>query len=378
MRALHDARPSDPERLGDEEIAAQSREVQQEKLLSATLDRLQGLIAVVNEQNQLIYTNRAFADFFGRTPEELCGMKPGEIFHCVRGTADGCGSSPSCRFCGTLQAIRETQETLAPATRECSLTGSEGGRITAWEFLVRTMPFEVSGTRYVLVSFREISSQKRRVALERIFFHDILNTASSIKVYLDLLKAGLSDAGNRPLLERLEGICNTLVEEIQSQKILVSAENKTLTVQKNLIVSSGLVEQVAQTFEGQDIAQGKKIAVAPFSESFSFVSDDSLVKRVLSNMLKNALEATPEGSTVTVGFRKEDGRLRFWVHNPTYIEEDVRRQIFQRYFSTKGPDRGLGTFSIKLLTEEYLQGVAAVESTREGGTTFSIPLPLRP
>ncbi len=357
---------------------AQSREVQEETPLWATLDRLQGLIAVVNEQNQVVYVNRAFADFFGRSAGEFSGMKPGEIFHCVRGTPDGCGSSPSCRFCGTLQAIRETQETLAPATRECSITGSEAGRLTAWEFLVRTMPFEVSGTRYILVSFREISSQKRRGALERIFFHDILNTASSIKVYLDLLKAGLNDVGSRPILERLEGICNTLVEEIQSQKVLVSAENKTLTVQRNLIMSNGIAEQVAQSFEGQDIAQGKEIAVAPFSEAFSFVSDDSLVKRVLSNMVKNALEATPEGSAVTVGFRKEDSWLRFWVHNPTYIEEDVRRQIFQRYFSTKGPDRGLGTFSIKLLTEEYLQGTAAVESTPEGGTTFSITLPLRP
>jgi signal transduction histidine kinase len=365
-------------KLGKAEIMAQSREVQGERLLSLTLDRLQGLIAVVNEQNQIIYANGAFAEFFGRSAEELCGMRPGEVFHCVRGSDEGCGNSPGCRFCGTLQAIRETQETFAPATRECSITGAFGGRITAYEFLVRTMPFAVSGTRYILVSFREISSQKRRVALERIFFHDILNTASSIKVYLDLLKAGMTDDGSRPILERLEGICNTLVEEIQSQKILVSAENKTLTVQKNLILSNGIVEQVAQAFEGQDIAHGKKIAMAPFSEAFSFVSDDSLVKRVLSNMVKNALEASPEGAAVTVGFRKEDSRLRFWVHNPSYIEEDVRRQIFQRYFSTKGPDRGLGTFSIKLLTEEYLQGSVAVESTREEGTTFSITLPLRP
>jgi signal transduction histidine kinase len=195
---------------------------------------------------------------------------------------------------------------------------------------------------------------------------------------VDLLKAGLTDDGNRSLLERLEGICNTLVEEIQSQKTLVSAENKTLTLQRNLISSHSLAEQVVHSFEGQEIAQGKKITIAPFSEAFSFVSDDSLVKRVLTNMVKNALEASPEGAAVTVGFCKEESGLRFWVHNPAFIEEDVRRQIFQRYFSTKGPDRGLGTYSMKLLTEEYLRGTVSVQSTREGGTTFSFTLPVRP
>jgi signal transduction histidine kinase len=51
-------------------------------------------------------------------------------------------------------------------------------------------------------------------------------------------------------------------------------------------------------------------------------------------------------------------------------------RIFSRSFSTKGVGRGLGTYSIKLLTERYLGGRADFVSNREDGTVFRVRLPL--
>lgn len=53
-------------------------------------------------------------------------------------------------------------------------------------------------------------------------------------------------------------------------------------------------------------------------------------------------------------------------------------QIFQRSFSTKGGGRGIGTYSVKLLTENYLQGRVAFVSTAEAGTTFTATYPIHP
>jgi signal transduction histidine kinase len=369
-------------RLSGEQTRAQNRDIRGEILFSGTLDRLQNLIAVLNEQRQVVYANRTFVEFAGRgASDEMCGIRPGEIFNCIHASENekGCGESQSCRLCGAMQAILETQATGLPATRECRITSSLDGKTLSFEFYVRSIPFDLSGVRYVLLSFRDIRNEKRKAALERIFFHDILNTASSIRVYLDLLKAGVSGENNLRIVERLEMICNALVEEIQSQKILVSAENKTLTVQKSLISAQEFVGQLIGQFEDQEISRGKTISRAPFSESFALMSDDSLLRRVLANGLKNALEATPEGGTVTVGFGTlEGGKARFWVRNPTYVPPEVQRQIFQRYFSTKGEDRGLGTYGMKLLTEEYLGGKVGMESSPEHGTTFTVTLPLRP
>ena len=57
------------------------------------------------------------------------------------------------------------------------------------------------------------------------------------------------------------------------------------------------------------------------------------------------------------------------------MTEAVRHQIFQRSFSTKGPGRGLGTYSVKLFTEQYLKGKVGFESLEGKGTTFFVSLP---
>ena len=93
-------------------------------------------------------------------------------------------------------------------------------------------------------------------------------------------------------------------------------------------------------------------------------------------MIKNGLEACRIGETLLVGCRLVDNTIEFWVHNPGVIPDEVRLQIFQRSFSTKGPGRGLGTYSIKLLGERYLNGKVYFHSTIEHGTTFVIRLPL--
>jgi sensor histidine kinase regulating citrate/malate metabolism len=66
------------------------------------------------------------------------------------------------------------------------------------------------------------------------------------------------------------------------------------------------------------------------------------------------------------------------VYNKTYIPEEIQMQIFQRSFSSKGADRGLGTYSIKLLTERYLEGKVYFTSSEKEGTKFFIELPVIP
>jgi signal transduction histidine kinase len=87
-------------------------------------------------------------------------------------------------------------------------------------------------------------------------------------------------------------------------------------------------------------------------------------------MVKNALEASHAGQTVTIGCRNLVDAVEFSVHNPNVMPRSVQLQIFQRSFSTKGAGRGLGTYSMKLLSEQYLHGQVAFTSSAEEGTTF--------
>ena len=51
-------------------------------------------------------------------------------------------------------------------------------------------------------------------------------------------------------------------------------------------------------------------------------------------------------------------------------------QIFKRSFSTKGKGRGLGTYSVRLLAENYLKGKAGFISNEKEGTIFFVDLPV--
>jgi sensor histidine kinase regulating citrate/malate metabolism len=58
------------------------------------------------------------------------------------------------------------------------------------------------------------------------------------------------------------------------------------------------------------------------------------------------------------------------------MSRKVQLQLFQRSFSTKGKNRGLGTYSMKLLSERYLQGSISFKVSEKEGTTFFARYPL--
>jgi signal transduction histidine kinase len=105
-----------------------------------------------------------------------------------------------------------------------------------------------------------------------------------------------------------------------------------------------------------------------------------LLRRVLTNLVKNALEACATGETVTLGagYDVESDAVWFKVHNPAVMPRKVQQQVFTRSFSTKGSGRGLGTYSIRLITEQYLAGRVSFVSAPEVGTTFTVRYPRLP
>jgi signal transduction histidine kinase len=126
------------------------------------------------------------------------------------------------------------------------------------------------------------------------------------------------------------------------------------------------------------VAHEKHTEVVNQTTDKEIVTDETLLMRVLVNMVKNAMEAIPSGGSIILKTIDFGDHVRFSVFNNMYIARDVQMQIFQRSYSTKGPNRGIGTYSMKLLGERYLQGTVGFASTESEGTTFYIDLPVSP
>ena len=227
---------------------------------------------------------------------------------------------------------------------------------------------------YLLVFFDDISSMKKRERLERTFFHDIMNSAGGVK-NLGLYLAETGGKGDEKTARLLVDQSSRMIEEIRSQQLLIDAESFILAVNPVLIDPLVLFTEARSAAEYLKEAEGRTITSLPDTQLKGILTDPILVKRVLLNMLKNALEATETGKEIRFVMTHESGDVIFKVWNSAVMPENVRRQIFQRSFSTKGPGRGIGTYSMRLITEQYLDGSVSFLSQDDKGTEFMVRLP---
>ena len=246
----------------------------------------------------------------------------------------------------------------------------------AMDLLVACTPLMIEGEMFSLAAIADISHEKRRRALEKIFFHDVINSAGSLEGLIQMINEQ-APTEIREDIDLLRAGVNQVVEEIFAQRDLVAAENDELALDLKPLNSLMVLEKALQLYANHPVAEYRELRLAADSESLDLVTDQRLLGRVLGNLIKNALEAAQRGHAVTAGCAGEGDGVRFWVHNPTVMPPGVQLQIFNRSFSTKGSGRGLGTYSVKLLTERYLKGKVGFTTSKEGGTTFFVTLPKR-
>ncbi len=366
-----------PERLGIEQARVDSRALSTKLDLQLLLKAVPECAAILDEHRQILLANEALLDLLSEEDfQEILGSRPGEAVGCIHAwdLPAGCGTGETCRYCGAAAAIVQTLETGEKATHECRIT-VENETETEWlDLLVAAVPIDVEGRGLILLTLTDISDAKRRRGLEKIFFHDVLNSATALFGLLEMVR-DYEEIDVREQIDYLADLGGRLVDEICAQRDLLAAESGELNVQPRLIEAGALLVEASSQFRRETLEEGKSILVREGQVDVELVTDQRLLLRVVTNMLKNALEATGDGGVVTAGAEKADGRVRVWVRNPGAMTREVQLQVFQRSFSTRGAGRGLGTYSMKLIGERYLKGEVSFTSDERDGTEFSISLP---
>ena len=343
------------------------------------INSLPYLIAIINTKRQVVFANDSLLEILElKRVEESLGGRPGELLHCVNADIEigGCGTSKNCSACGLVSSILQAQLLNRKIITECRLSTRKNNELVAHDFKVTTSPFAWDGNMYYILSLVDISSEKRKQALQNIFFHDVINKTGSMNGFIDLLKSERDINQVYDFIEFLDILNRDLTNEILAQRDIVAAEEGNLKINEEWINSVDLLHVSVNQMRFHEVAMGKEIVIRPTSETAEFTTDGTLLRRIMMNMIKNSLEATGKGGTVTVGTNIVHGYVRFWVKNEGVIPGHLQMQIFQRSFSTKGTDRGLGTYSMKLIGEQFLKGKVGFTSKPEEGTVFYIDLPV--
>jgi signal transduction histidine kinase len=365
------------QRTSPKDVKRQVRLFADRTLVRELLDAMPNIVLVLNREGKAVYVNTSTLKLPGLKDERLLlGLRYGEVLGCVHAfeTGDGCGTTKFCETCGAARAILSSQFGRA-ATEEWRITRQQDDDVDALVFRVQATPFEINDERFTVFACVDISDEKRRRVLERVFFHDILNTAGILLGTIEFM-LGIDSDAILELGQKANRLARRLVNEIKAQRDLAEAESYELSIALASIHSLELLQRISDMYEQHKVAEERHIRIAENAEDVAFVSDPILLGRVIGNMVKNALEASLPGQTVTLGSRTVEAEIEFWVHNDAPIPREVRLQIFQRAFSTRGPGRGLGTYSMKLLSQRYLGGDVSFTSSEEGGTTFKARYPL--
>jgi signal transduction histidine kinase len=386
------------------ELQRQSDTFNDLDIFDTLLSAVPSMVMVLNQERRIVYANRAMADFLNiEDRDALLGHSPGNVWHCEHAMRENtvCGETEYCQYCGANRAIRQAQQG-SRAVHECRIMRDTDEDPPALDLRIWTTPFTMNGECFIILAAEDIGDEKRRQALERIFFHDILNTANIINGAAELLTLSFSpediDAGADAVDEEVEiafepmsnaevadvhrmirNAAQRLIEEIKGQRQLIAIENREVAVTPSTVKARAFLQSLLASYRRQEVARDRTLALDPESIELEITTDRSLLSRILGNLIKNALEAEEPGATIIAGCRAlGEGWVEFWVHNPAEMSDAVKRQVFQRSFSTKGRGRGLGTYSIKLLTERYLGGEIRFMSEPGEGTIFYARYPVAP
>jgi len=368
-----------PERNSFEEVEVLKNRLAQNKLLIEVIEAYPEIVVVLNNHRQIIaFNKKAAASFSPLKENEIYGLRLGEALSCIHSGEEiaGCGTSIFCAECGAGKALKHTNQTSEAVTRECRITKKEESREASLDFRVTSSCIYIEGERFILFTVIDIADEKRRKALERTFFHDVLNTASAVYGISEILP----EIEEKDELQRMSKLLNIstaqLISEIESHRDLLEAENNRLNINLVNIRVNDILSKAADIYKEHQISRGKAILVNYLTTSITISTDPILLVRAIGNLLKNALEASKEGDTITLSAEEENQEIIIKVNNPLVMPASVQLQVFQRSFSTKGSSgRGIGTYSVKLLVENYLGGKVAFISSENTGTTFFISLP---
>jgi signal transduction histidine kinase len=203
--------------------------------------------------------------------------------------------------------------------------------------------------------------------------HQIGTPLNLVSGHVQLLQQEITDPALRRRLlivaEQIERVVDTVRDLLERAR---PRDERTPVRIDTVIARMGDAMRARLASAGVDLDLRVETPVA------SVAADEAQLELALLNLVTNALDAMPDGGTLTVSARMADGRVRIDVRDTgSGIAADVLPRIFEPWVTTKPPGHGTGLgLSITRELVTALGGTIAATTSAGHGTTFTIELPV--
>jgi two-component system, NtrC family, nitrogen regulation sensor histidine kinase NtrY len=278
-------------------------------------------------------------------------------------------------------------------TRSVAQLAEGAGRVAAGDWATRVQVSSRDEMRHLaqifnrmtsqLVEQREKLIQSERVAawreLARRLAHELKNPLFPLQITVENMQKARAEHPEQFDEVFREGAA-TLTAELANLKTIIgrfSDFSKMPPPRKERVQLNEVVRQVLRLFDAQFHSTAAFVrAEVELDETLEPVSaDPDQLKRVLQNLVLNALDAMPDGGTLKLSTTRNNGAFCVEVSDSgTGLTPEERDRLFTPYYTTKRHGTGLGLAIVQAVVSDH-GGKISVESEPGRGSTFRIALP---
>ncbi len=270
------------------------------------------------------------------------------------------------------------------ASYEVRRQGPQGQELCFEVYLKRIDVGDEPFMQWILHDVAErVALDKLRADLTSMIFHDLRSPLGNVISSLEVMDASLEQddpLGLRPVLSVAQRSSRRLSRLIDSLLDLDRLEAGKAHLYRVQVKLPELLQEALE--EVRPIAEAKGHTLAfenQAGELEPLEVDESMIRRVVINLLENAVKYTPPGGSIALSLARQDGQVRVGVSDTgPGIALEARERIFEKFARLEGGKAkglGLGLAFCRLAVEAH-GGRIWVESDPPHGATFYFTLPL--
>jgi two-component system, NtrC family, nitrogen regulation sensor histidine kinase NtrY len=278
-----------------------------------------------------------------------------------------------------VEQLAEAARTVSAGDWEAQIDVPATGEIAELAHAFNDMTRQLVDQRERLVQVERVAAWRE---LARRLAHELKNPLFPLRLTIDNLQRAKAEHPQAfdEMFDESIGTLRTGVSNLNTVIGRFSDFAKMPTPVFEQVSPNDVVRQALQIFQAQLQAPGRPpiaVALELDADVGTVPLDAEQLGRALQNLLLNAIDAMPDGGTITLRTRRAGGDVRFEIADTGQgLMDEERERLFTPYYTTKQHGTGLGLAIVQSVVADH-GGRIRVESRRGRGTTFHIELPAK-